>query len=107
MFMFIASFFSWWYTKGWAGVATSFESRIANIAYLFSVNQLLRTLFAPWRRIISYPNANFNAKIRAAIDNLFSRTIGFVVRILVLIAAFIAAVLITFITAVELILWPV
>ena len=105
--MFIASFFSWWYTKGWIGVANSFESRLISVANTFSVNQLLRTLFAPWRRIISYPGAKFDDKLRAAFDNLFSRSIGLIVRLLVLFTALIFAFLITIVTAIEFILWPI
>ncbi len=93
MFMFISSFFSWWYTRGWSQVVNSFSGRTKSILNYFSVNQLLNTLFAPWRRIISYSGANIGDRFRAALDNLFS-------------AAFIATILVAVFTIIEIIMWP-
>ena len=100
------SFFSWWYGAGWIGVVHSFGPRLQTTADTFSVSQLLRTLFAPWRRIITYPGASFQDKLRAWGDNLFSRTVGFVVRLLFLLVAGIAVLLTVVGTALELALWP-
>ncbi len=72
----------------------------------FSVSQLLRTLFQPWRRIITYPGASLDAKMKAWGDNAVSRGIGFVVRFSVLVAALIATVCILIFTAVEIVVWP-
>ncbi|MDL2362783.1 MAG: hypothetical protein QFB86_00160 [Patescibacteria group bacterium] len=104
--MLVLSFFSWWYGQGWMQVAHSIKGRLRSIQSSFSVNQLSRTLFAPWRKIISYPGASFQDKVRAWGDNLFSRIIGFVIRISVLIAAAIAIVLTVVLTVIEIVLWP-
>jgi hypothetical protein len=104
--MLVLSFFSWWYGRGWAQVAKSLGPRIQAINASFSVNQLFRTLFAPWRKIITYPGASFQDKMRAWGDNLFSRIIGFVIRISVLLGAGIAVVVVAIVTIVETILWP-
>ncbi|HUA13003.1 MAG TPA: hypothetical protein VL989_00670 [Candidatus Sulfotelmatobacter sp.] len=104
--MFMARLLSWWYKNGWKQVALSFSPRLKNISNFFSVNQLTGTLFAPWRRIITYPGASIGERFRAFGDNLFSRSIGFVIRLLVLIAALVCSVVVMFATAVELILWP-
>jgi hypothetical protein len=104
--MLALSFFSWWYGRGWRQVATSFGSRIRGIADAFSVSQLSRTLFSPWRRIITPPGAGLSAKFKAWGDNIVSRAVGFVVRLLVLIAALIAVVLVGALTLGELIAWP-
>src|SRR5487761_1238761 len=106
MIMFMVVFFSWWYGKGWAQVVTSFTPRLKNISRAFSVNQLIGTLFAPWRRIITYPGASLEARFKAWGDNLFSRTIGFIVRLLVLWAALLVSIIITVITILEVIIWP-
>ena len=103
--MLVLAFFSWWYGRGWRQVAGSFR-RLRAVSQLFSVGQLLRTLFAPWRRIITYPGASLADKWRAWGDNLFSRMIGFVVRLIVLLAAAIALAIIMLLTALETILWP-
>ena len=67
---------------------------------------LLRTLFAPWRRIVSSPGRSFDAKVKAVLDNLISRIIGSFVRVMVLVVAALL-MLISFVTAVFLVLvWP-
>jgi hypothetical protein len=106
MIMLVLSFFSWWYGRGWKQVLDSFEPRLRGFMDIFSVNQLLKTLFAPWRRIISYPGASLDERFRAWGDNLFSRMIGFVVRFFVLLTALLSLALITALTVVELIVWP-
>ncbi len=104
--MFMSVFFSWWYTKGWADVVNSFKPRLSTVLVTFSVNQLLQTLFAPWRKIITYPGSSFDDKLKAIVDNLFSRTIGFVVRLFVLFAASVWSLVIIIITIIEIIIWP-
>lgn len=104
--MLVLSFFSWWYGRGWAQVAQSLNPRVKGIKDSFSVNQLLRTLFAPWRKIITYPGASLQAKMRAWGDNLFSRMIGFVIRISVLFAAALSMGFVALFTLIELVLWP-
>ncbi len=106
MAMLIISFFSWWYGQGWGMVAASFKRRLNAVATSYSISQLLQTLFSPWRRIISYPGSSIRDKWRAWADNFFSRSIGFVVRILVLIAAVISLLIVGLLTIIELLVWP-
>ncbi len=104
--MLVLSFFSWWYGRGWKQVFDSFSPRLRSILNAFSVNQLSRTLFSPWRRIITYPGASLGDKMRAWGDNLVSRVIGFIVRLFVLLGAIIALVVTAIVTVIELIIWP-
>jgi hypothetical protein len=104
--MLVLSFFSWWYGAGWKQVFQSLGPRLKTVAVNFSVAQLLRTLFQPWRRIISYPGASLQAKMQAKLDNLVSRAIGFVVRFFVLVGALFAVIFVALFTIFELILWP-
>jgi hypothetical protein len=104
--MLVLSFFSWWYGRGWKRVLDSFRPRLRGVATGFSVAQLLRTLFEPWRRIISYPGASLEEKVHAWVDNAFSRCIGFVVRSGVLVGALFAVILVTVFTVLELLAWP-
>lgn len=104
--MLMLSFFSWWYGRGWKTVFGSLRPRLRAVANNFSVAQLLRTLFQPWRRIISYPGASLQAKMQAKLDNLVSRAIGFVVRLGVLIGAVFAFIFVALFTILEVILWP-
>ena len=106
MTMLVLSFLSWWYGRGWRLVFNSFGPRLRGVVNNFSVRQLLNTLFEPWRRIISYPGASLEDKMRAKVDNLFSRLIGFVVRSGVLVAALITLIIVALLTGIELVIWP-
>lgn len=103
----LISLFSWWYGQGWKQVIASLGPRLGGISEAFSVPQLLKTLFAPWRRIITMPGRSLEARFRAWADNMFSRVIGFIVRIFVLLAAFVSAAVVALLTVAEIILWPV
>jgi hypothetical protein len=104
--MLIGSFFSWWYGRGWKQTASSLGPRLEQVSINFSVEQLLRTLFEPWRRIVTYSGASLDARLRAWGDNLFSRCVGFVVRSLVLFAAFLSSIIVGLLTLAEILIWP-
>jgi hypothetical protein len=96
----------WWYGRGWAGALKRATHNLSVLAELFSVAILLRTLFAPWKRIISYPGAGLDAHLRAFLDNLVSRFIGFFVRIMVLLSAGVMFVAVWFFSYIQVIVWP-
>jgi hypothetical protein len=106
MVMVMLQLFSWWFGQGWQQVAKNSWTRLVRVSHIFSVPILLRTLWAPWRRIVTYPGASIDAKLRALGDNLVSRAIGFTVRILVLVAAGLVLVLTATAGAIAVILWP-
>jgi hypothetical protein len=106
MHMLISSFFIWWYGDGWKQVVKSIKIRTMSISASFSVNSLIRTWFAPWKRIISYTGDGFDDKIRASLDNLFSRAVGFVVRSIVLLAALVTIIFVAVLSLIEIIVWP-
>jgi hypothetical protein len=72
----------------------------------FSTGVLLRTLFSPWKQIVTLPGRSIGEKFRAAVDNLISRTIGFFVRLLALLAASILMVVAGAIGIVTALVWP-
>jgi hypothetical protein len=67
---------------------------------------LARTLFSPWRRIISYGGGSLGERGRAALDNIISRFVGLGVRISALVAAIIIMTLNVIIGGLWLVLWP-
>lgn len=104
--MLVFSLFLWWYGRGWLAVIKNLRNMLRGISRLFSVPLLLRTLLAPWRRIISYPGASLDAKLRAYGDNIVSRTIGFIVRLIVLLTALAISLLAVIFGIVSIIAWP-
>lgn len=104
--MILLEILAWWYRQGWTAVAKNAELRFVRVSHLFSVPILVRTLFAPWRRIITYPGASIDAKVRAMGDNMVSRAVGFSVRAMVLFSAGVMLVLTAFAAALQLIIWP-
>ena len=106
MFMLLTAFISWWYGDGWKAVFQSYGRRLHTLSETFSTRQLVRTLFEPWRRIITYPGSSINDKFRAWGDNVVSRAVGFCVRLLFLATGMLSALAIIIFTTIELILWP-
>jgi len=104
--MFMLDLVSWWYGSGWTGRLGSTRRRLAGLAEVFSIAILLRTLFAPWRRIVTYPGASIEARLRALSDNFISRCVGFTARFFVLLAAAVSFVGLCVFGVLEAILWP-
>ena len=98
--------FAWWYGRGWSSAGRNIPKILASISHAFSVPILLRTLFAPWRRIITYPGASLEAKARAFGDNIVSRAVGLAVRLIVLLTACVMSALALVAGVVSFILWP-
>ena len=71
-----------------------------------SVPLLLPTLFAPWRRIVTYPGAAVTDKLRAMVDNAVSRCVGFTVRLITLLTALVLLTLYALVGGLTLLIWP-
>jgi hypothetical protein len=97
---------TWWYGAGWLDTLQRIQKRILGIWRLFSVGILARTLFAPWRRIVSTPGRGLDSLMRSMIDNLVSRVVGFTVRIFVLVGALLATFIALVVGAAIAVLWP-
>jgi hypothetical protein len=96
----------WWYGTGWLQATHRIGTWTKGVERIFSISLIFRTLFAPWRRIVSITGKSLDAKMRDAMDNLVSRCVGFAIRFGVLIVAAIATFF-TFIAAVLLVgIWP-
>lgn len=104
--MLALEFFTWWYGQGWLRRWQGIGSQFKKTTQTFSISILARTLFEPWRRIISYPGAGLSNHFRALIDNLFSRLVGLCVRILVMIFAGLMLIVIATIGVALALIWP-
>jgi hypothetical protein len=104
--MLALAFLQWWYGPGWFRAWNSLGARLKRTYYGFSVPQLSRTLFSPWRRIITPGGGALSDRLRAMVDNLVSRCVGFVVRVLTLVAAMVILIWWIVISVAQLVLWP-
>lgn len=104
--MLVLEVITWWYGTGWKELILRLQNLVSRVLVVFSVPLLIRTLFSPWRRIITFTDNSFMQNIRAALDNAVSRFVGFWVRLIVIFTAlsFIIFIIISGIIAV--ILWP-
>ncbi len=103
----LMAFFSWWYGEGWKRQLEHVSDRIVGLVDMFSIDLILRTLFAPFRQIsagrIDGPIA---VQFRAFLDKTISRGIGAMVRLAVLIAGSITIVFSGLIGVLYLLIWP-
>ena len=96
----------WWYGAGWAQAFTRIGAWTLGVERAFSLSLLAQTLFAPWRRIVTPPGRGLDAKMRAAMDNVVSRAVGFVIRLFVMMAAAIAMLGALIAGVVMALIWP-
>jgi len=105
--MLLVAFVQWWYGPGWRDASARLGVRIHDTFLTFSVPILLRTMFAPWRRIVTYPGSSMQDRMRAVVDNLVSRCVGFVVRLFALIFALLLISMYAVFGGVLLVIWPI
>ena len=99
MVMIIWGIVTWWYTDGWRQCLARMEDRIAATLDYFSFGLLMNTLFAPFRQISAGKvGGSFEVQMRAFLDRLISRVIGFTVRLITIVIGSIV-VLINLLTA--------
>jgi hypothetical protein len=104
--MLAAAFARWWYGAGWKLVQKSVQKRMQRTLDSFSVPTLLKTLFAPWKRILTSPGAGISEHARAMVDNMVSRLVGFTIRLIVLLSAAVCFVGVGVAGMVQIIIWP-
>lgn len=80
--MIIADMLGWWYSRGWMwALHQLFVVRTKHIAEFFSITDLLKTLFAPFRQdVIDTSRAPLGVKLQAFGGNIISRIFGFFIR---------------------------
>lgn len=100
---------TWWYGAGWVQRVTNLKLHIASWMKYFSLGILLKTLFQPWKQIITTTGSgtSLEAKKDAFLDNLVSRFVGFLVRSSVFfVALFVVAGVLIF-NIMYVVIWPV
>ncbi len=91
-------FLSWHYSQGIDYYFRSLNQTLDLIINYFSLGLLLKTLFAPWKRLVEVytsPGFSFQRKFEVFMFNLISRGIGACVRL----ALFFTAIIVIFLVA--------
>lgn len=88
-------------------IAKAWSNYLRFFLNFFSTPFLLKTLFAPWHGLLwSYGRGfSFSRYAETIISNLFSRTIGAIIRITLLVIGLIAEVFIFFLGAIIFLSW--
>lgn len=104
--MIIWGMVAWWYTEGWYQCLSRVRERIEATLDYFSFDLLLGTLFAPFRQISAgNVRGSFEVQVRAFFDQLISRVIGMIVRLLTIVIGSIVVLLNLLIALVLLVGW--
>jgi hypothetical protein len=104
--MLAIAFLRWWYGAGWKAINANVRTRMQRTVDSFSVPTLIRTLFAPWKRIVATPGSGISAHMQAMGDNAVSRVVGFSVRLIVLFTAGISLLFFGLFGIVQVLVWP-
>lgn len=91
--MFLVGMLGWWYTGGWRHRLRASARQLKNVAGFFSIGQLLRTLFSPFRQISAAEvNGSAAVLLRAFFDKLISRFVGLIVRSMTILAGIVVLI---------------
>ena len=97
----------WWWTRGWGVFATTLKQKNSDTLDKFSFGNLLRTLFAPFRQIeAGKVEGDWSVRFNAWIGRTFSRIIGAVVRLTLVVVGGIFLILEAIASLILIILWP-
>lgn len=98
---------SWWYGAGWRARARMIRGRLERTLDFYSIDILLRTLFAPYRQI-SAGNVQGPLAVqwRAFVDRSISRFMGLIIRSIIVIVGSFAILFQVLIGCIVLLLWP-
>ena len=98
----------WWWTQGWVDFGRRLRQKFVDTLDRFSFGNLFRTLFAPFRQIdAGGTNAKgLSARFQAWLGKTFSRMIGAVIRLFLIIVGALMVVAELVISTVLIILWP-
>jgi hypothetical protein len=92
--MVITGLISWWYGDGWTRRVKLSKEQFLSLYDYFSIDLLIRTWFAPFRQISAgQVSGPLGVQLRAWFDQVISRTVGGVVRTIVIVCGSVALLL--------------
>ncbi|MGH7196772.1 MAG: hypothetical protein ACREGJ_03340 [Candidatus Saccharimonadales bacterium] len=105
--MFVPLLISWWYGPGWLKLMTRVGGRVQGVLNFFSVGLLAGSLFAPFRQISAgRVQGPLGVQLSAWFDRQFSRVIGAIVRMLLILAGLLLAAITGLVGLLLVVAWP-
>ena len=108
MLMLFVDILGWWYSRGFSWAAHQlFVVSMEKILNFFSIAELLKTLFAPFRQdTMQVKNAPLTVKLQAFGGNIISRFFGFIIRSVLIIFGIVCLLINGVVGIFGIILWP-
>lgn len=105
--MFLVGLLSWWYGEGLKARLSQTWQHIRGVTEVFSVGQLLMTLFSPFRQVSAGSSGgSLVDKFQAFIDKTISRFIGAMIRLFTILTGLVVIFAVFIYEHLILILWP-
>ena len=106
--MLIFNCLTWWYGSGWAWRLQGHLKSLKTLSEYFSVEALLRTLFAPYRQTLVYDRRQKNISNLGSrlLDGAVSRCVGFLYRSSLLFMACLLALGEVILFILSAVVWP-
>lgn len=99
----------WWYGAGWMWAwKRAVNDRIQWVNQAFSIKDMIRTWFSPFKQ--TYSNANkgsIDMRVQASIDNFVSRLIGSLLRTIIIFVGFLGILSALISGVLIMIIWPI
>lgn len=83
-------FIKWWYSGGLIKLFGFLGALLFSILNNFSIKTTLLNLFSPWKKVLGAKRPGLDGIRDWMADNLVSRTVGFIIRVILLFVAFLA-----------------
>ena len=101
----VPTFFAWWYGRGLKDLFSFLSALYGYIKNMFSVTTLLKTLFQPWKKMIGPKGRGVDGFKDWIVDNIISRGVGFVVRIMMMIVFLLALIIFMIFSLLSIVFW--
>lgn len=86
----ISAIFYWWLVESPKKLLFIIKKTLVYLYHSFSIGYLAKTLFAPWKRDIGRAiNPSLQDIFRILVDNVISRLMGFIVRVITILSGLI------------------
>lgn len=101
----VPTFFTWWYGRGLKDLFSFLSALFSYVQNMFSVTTLLKTLFSPWKKMVGPKRPGLDGLKDWVTDNLISRGVGFVVRLVMMIVFMMAFLVFAIFAVFAIIFW--